>query len=274
MIITLPIMIFYMSTTIVLNQEFVTFHKGVCGCEELNEKECETESDWMKGRCNIEKGKCVTRRCENINDIDLCIYLGCYAKNNKCYKSKSCNQQTEEECSDIFNRDCTYDQNLKRCLSFYDPKPDLSIPTCAEQSTDKCYVAREGLCYVKDGKCQELTKCEDVKLDAICQKTYPACFMQPTISCITNDKCENSISPKCSPRKLKINGDQYLLCKKLEDGECVNFDPSQENEETCYKNSQLFYHWDGKNCVKCKGWQVSAKQITTIIFILLIMNHI
>ncbi|CAK64861.1 unnamed protein product (macronuclear) [Paramecium tetraurelia] len=263
-----------MATTIVLSQEFVTFHKGVCGCEELNEKECEAESDWMQGRCNIEKGKCVTRKCENINNINLCIYLGCFVKKNKCYKPKRCSEQTEDECSELFNRDCAYDSSQKKCLSFTEPSSDESIPKCAERSVDDCYVAREGLCYVKDGKCQELTTCEEVKLDALCFKAYPACFMQPTISCDTNHKCESIFSTRCVPRKQKINGDQFLLCREQEDGKCVNFDPTQENEETCYQKSELFYHWDGKSCVKCKGWQISAQKITIFIFIALILNHI
>ncbi|CAD8124544.1 unnamed protein product [Paramecium sonneborni] len=274
MMISLEMMVFYILTTIVWSQQFVTYHKGVCRCEELNEKECDGQIVWMKGRCKMENGKCVSRSCEEIHNIDVCLFIGCQQKNNKCQKPISCNQQTEQECEDIFNYECVYDSNLNRCLSYYDPIPDESIPTCAERPVDQCYLAREGLCIVKDDKCQELTTCEDIKNDDLCVKTYPACLMNSTNSCITNNKCDNPFSSLCGSKKQKINGDQYILCNKLDDNTCVNFDPSIESQDTCYSNSMFFFHWDGQNCVQCKGQEASAQEITIFIIFILLINYI
>lgn len=70
-----------------------------------------------------------------------------------------------------------------------------------------------------------MTVCENATTDYLCYKTYPACLMNPSISCTTDDKCEDSANPTCKARKLQINGNQYIICKELEDGSCVNFDP-------------------------------------------------
>lgn len=47
--------------------------------------------------------------------------------------------------------------------------------------------------------------------------------------------------------KEKINGDNYYLCMKGDNG-CVDFDPKIQTKENCTQNSLGFYHWNGSEC--------------------------
>ncbi|CAD8164371.1 unnamed protein product [Paramecium octaurelia] len=245
--------------SIAIGQIFVKF-QDQCACEQLlYENECKANPI-----CNYSNDRCQTIEC-SLLPVKNCGYnKNCALVNNTCVDFKSCgshNATTEEAC-DKLNHNCYFDDDDRICGN---PQP-FDLGTCSQDLFSICLIANEGLCVRKNGVCKEMTVCEEAAYNSLqCLAAFPACEMGDEI-CVSHLKCSQSEWLGCAIAKEKINGDRYQLCMRGISG-CVNFDPSQQTKESCWKNSSSFYHWDGQECSRC-NW---ASIIKSVLFVALLI---
>ncbi|CAD8045491.1 unnamed protein product [Paramecium sonneborni] len=234
-----------------------------CTCEEiLYEEECKYGKI-----CQFSNNKCSTKTCDQLSQDKCLINKKCAKVNGKCIEFKSCsshNVKTEAECEDLHSN-CFFDSASGKC----EDVNSLPIGSCSEQLLSFCIYGKEGFCAVKDGKCQEMTSCDQVKSEDLqCLFSFPACYPNSTSDkCEAINQCSKNDVESCLFAKEKINGNDYLLCTEKDQG-CVDFDPTNQTQERCGLNSMFFYHWDGNKCAKCQSSSYSF--IITILSIVIL----
>ncbi|CAK84305.1 unnamed protein product (macronuclear) [Paramecium tetraurelia] len=246
--------------SIAIGQIFVKF-QDTCACEQLlYEEECKADRI-----CNYSNDKCQTIQCNLLPAKDCGYNDNCALVNNTCVDFKSCashNATTEDACESL-NHNCYFDDDQNTC-----EEPQIfNMGTCSEDLFSICLVANEGLCFRKNGVCQEMKVCEDViPMSLQCIAAFPACE-KGNDKCVSHFQCSQSEWLDCRIAKENINGDRYKLCMRGPNG-CVNFDPNQQTKESCWKNSTAFYHWDGQGCSRC-SWASIMKSVLFVAFLIL-----
>ncbi|CAD8187247.1 unnamed protein product [Paramecium octaurelia] len=240
--------------SIAIGQTFVKL-QDTCACEELlEENECRAATI-----CNYSHRECKTIQCTHLSAKDCVYNSNCALVNNTCADFESCashNATTLDDCVNLFHN-CYFDNNKMTCR---DPQK-IDLGRCSETINGRCLIANEGLCAWKNGVCQELTACEDVDPTSL-----QSCEFEDD-KCVSHLQCSQLEMADCKFAKEKINGDRYQLCMIGRKG-CINFDPTQQTKDTCWKNSNAFYHWVGKNCLRC-SWASIMKSVLFVALLIL-----
>ncbi|CAD8164045.1 unnamed protein product [Paramecium octaurelia] len=232
----------------IIGQVIVDMKYGYCDCEEF-----ETDYECLiNPKCKFEDGKCKPLSCESINESDrvgLCIF----AKNQGCvfdYKKKTCSDFKGRTMSavSIFLLIVIMIQNSKGV------KINLSFPKLL---LSQCFHGREGLCVVKDGKCQEFTECEDVAGNDIrfkeaglaCRRTSED---YPCVKMIGG--CQYATETTCFEARVRMNSYESYLCKEktVLKVDCIDWNPANESLDTCLFESFGTHHWKNNKCEKCQ----------------------
>ncbi|CAK78127.1 unnamed protein product (macronuclear) [Paramecium tetraurelia] len=258
----------------IIGQVIVDMKYGFCDCEEL-----ETDYECLiNSKCKFENGKCKPLPCESLSDPDrsgICIF----AKNQGCvfdYQEETCtdfkgcsfyNFKSHHECSFYLPSNCYYDSELQRC------EDQSQLPNCSELLLSQCFHGKEGLCVVKDGKCQEFTKCEDVAGNDIrCIEAGLACQTSENYPCENMiGGCQYATQTTCFEASVRINSYESYLCKEKTplQLDCIDWDPANETLETCLIESFGTHHWKNNKCEKCQPGKPNTSIQLEIAIILL-----
>ncbi|CAD8045489.1 unnamed protein product [Paramecium sonneborni] len=237
--------------------------KDKCSCDKINlKKDCNRFE-----QCEFSNNQCSEIPCSRLSKEKCWQNKNCEYYMDECREFIGCQTHSivdRETCEELHS-DCYWSSIAQECYEI----PDIDMGYCFQQSLSFCYFANEDLCVIKNGRCQEMTKCEEAKSSEFqCIHAYPACYpSEYHVDCQSNHYCNESEKLNCKMAKERINSRELQLCMRGING-CVDFDPSIQTEETCGVESSFYFYWNDTSCIRCYSDLVFIS--TLIIFILII----
>ncbi|KAM3146017.1 hypothetical protein pb186bvf_001995 [Paramecium bursaria] len=253
----LPILILFA----ICQSKLVQFNRNnLCQCSQfVYENDCN-----FNDYCAWTDFKCIDNKCQGLQQR-VCLdtsennnYLFCAWNNNQCSEFRGCEYYKYKDkllCQQV-NAQCTY----------YDGDDQCSIKQCQKEEKQSCpIIAAEGICFVYDGQCQKIEKCEDIgKADLVQCLTLAGYCLYQAGQCKTLTSCSQFIQPEdCSYYNSNLKNFRHTinLCYwNYKNGQCEQITDGilslSLTPETCLTDSFHTYHWSTNNnqkgeCISC-----------------------
>ncbi|CAD8100947.1 unnamed protein product [Paramecium sonneborni] len=249
-------------STLTIAQDLISLGNQ-CSCQQLTSQiECQYFI-----RCQFIDQVCSQKSCDQMN-FQACQTTDCAWNKGKCSKFTKCQDYevtNEQDCLNLRNS-CIYNNLTKSCT----PQEPLS-KKCSEQEQNNCYYGIDGKCIYKDNKCQIWIDCEDAEYGH-CAYGNNHCFWNTeNDKCLSVQSCEQIEEQLCLFAFPDINKIDAYICQYDKNGKCQNFNPSNQNLETCIAQSYGYYQWINGKCTSCQSSDYDV--ITSALFLTILLIY-
>ncbi|CAD8090416.1 unnamed protein product [Paramecium primaurelia] len=230
-------------STLSLAQDLI-YLGNQCTCEQLTSSfDCQYFS-----KCQFVNQVCSQKSCDQMN-FEACQSSDCAWNNGKCSTFTNCQDykvSNNQDCSNL-KHDCTYNNLTKICQSKEQIKK-----SCSELDQTNCYQGIDGKCIYKDNKCQIWTNCEDAEYGNCAYGNNHCIWNTQQNKCLSAPSCQQIGDQLCLFAFPYMNQIDAYICQYDKNGNCQDFDTSNQNQETCISQSYGYYQWINGKCTACQ----------------------